>query len=53
MRAWLQNFSYRTEIGPDVFAVPLALALLILLLSVSLQVVKGALANPVESLRSE
>lgn len=48
---WLQNFSYRTEIEAGAFAIPLILAFLILILSVSYQVVKGALQNPAETIR--
>jgi putative ABC transport system permease protein len=53
MKAWLQNFAYRTEIGGGVFAWSGLLAFIIALLTVSFQSIKAALANPVEALRYE
>lgn len=50
---WLKGFAYRTAIGWQVFAVAGLCAILIALATVSLQAVKAALANPVDSLRSE
>jgi hypothetical protein len=48
---WLDNFSYRISIGVDVFVVATGLALLITTITISSQVVKAALMNPVKSLR--
>lgn len=53
MHKWLLDFAYRTEIRWWVFAVAGILAVLIALLTVSFQAIKAALANPVESLRTE
>jgi len=53
MNKWLQDFTYRVNIGWSVFAVAAAAALLIALLTVSFQAVKAAIANPVKSLRTE
>ncbi len=53
MSAWLQDFTYRIEIGWWVFALAGVLAVGIALLTVSFQSVRAALTNPVESLRSE
>lgn len=53
MNQWLQNFSYRIEIGWWVFALSGTLAVVISILTVSQQSMKAALANPVKSLRSE
>lgn len=53
MNAWLQNFAYRISIGWWVFALSGGLALLIALLTISVQAFKAALANPVDSLRYE
>jgi len=53
MRNWLQDFAYRIQISWWVFILSGAVALLIALLTVSLQSIKAALANPVKSLRSE
>jgi putative ABC transport system permease protein len=52
-RKWLENYAYRIGLGWEVFALAGGLALLIALLTVSYQSVKSALANPVDSLRSE
>jgi putative ABC transport system permease protein len=53
MQQWLADFAYRIELGPDVFLVAGGAALAIALATVSWQAVRAALANPVESLRSE
>ncbi len=53
MRQWLADFAYKTDIGWGVFALAGLLAIGIALLTVSFQSVKAAVANPVESLRSE
>ena len=53
MDQWLQNFAYRTEVSVGVLALAGGAAILIALLTVSWQSLKAALANPVDSLRSE
>ena len=53
LHGWLQNYEYRTEISGWVLAAAVMGALLITLLTVSFQTIKAALANPVDSLRSE
>lgn len=53
MSKWLENFAYRTEIGPGVFLVAGTLALLIALVTVSWQSFRAAVANPVDSLKNE
>jgi len=50
---WLQKYEYRTEISWWVFAIAGIGALLITLLTVSVQAIKAALANPVKNLRAE
>ena len=50
---WLQQYEYRTEISAWVFAITAIGALAIMLLTVSYQSIKAAMANPVDSLRSE
>jgi putative ABC transport system permease protein len=49
----LQQYAYRTEISGWVFAISGSIILVIALMTVSLQAVKAALANPVKSLKSE
>jgi putative ABC transport system permease protein len=53
MHTWLQQFDYRTNIPWWVFSLTCIGALLITLLTISFQAVRAALANPVNSLRSE
>jgi putative ABC transport system permease protein len=53
MNTWLKDFAYRVPIGPWVFCLAGIIALAIALLTVSFQAVKAAIANPVESLRTE
>jgi len=53
MHNWLQNYQYRTNLGWWIFATAGMGALLITLVTVSYQAIKAAVANPVESLRSE
>ena len=53
MHQWLQDFAYHIDIEWWVFALAGFIALLIALLTVSFQAVRAAVANPVESLRSE
>jgi uncharacterized membrane protein YraQ (UPF0718 family) len=53
MHEWLQKYIYRTEISWWIFAVAGCGALLITLFTVSFQAIKAAVANPVQSLRSE
>ena len=53
MQRWLEDFAYRIDLGVSVFALAGGLALLIALLTVCLQAVRAALANPADSLRYE
>jgi putative ABC transport system permease protein len=53
IRNWLQNFAYRTRVTPDIFLLSALFALAIALVTVSLQTMKAAQANPVDSLRYE
>jgi putative ABC transport system permease protein len=50
---WLQNFAYRIDIPWWVFLAAAGIALFIAFITVSAQAIKAALANPVDSLRSE
>jgi putative ABC transport system permease protein len=53
MHKWLEDFAYRVDIEWWVFAVAGIIALFIALITVSIQAVKAASANPVQSLRTE
>ena len=53
MYRWLGDFAYRITIEWWIFLAAAALAAAIALITISIQAVKAALANPVKSLRSE
>jgi putative ABC transport system permease protein len=53
MHKWLQDFAYRIQISWWVFIIAGLLALAIALLTISMQAIKAAVANPVKNLRSE
>ena len=53
MNRWLENFAFRIDIGWSVFALTGALALMIAVLTVCVQALRAALANPVDALRHE
>ena len=50
---WLQDFAYKINIDGWVFALAGLLAMVVALLTISVQSVKAAWTNPVKSLRSE
>ncbi len=53
MDKWLQDFAYKIEIQWWVFVLAGVTTLLIAFFTISFKTIKSALANPVESLRSE
>ncbi|MEL6719098.1 MAG: FtsX-like permease family protein, partial [Bacteroidota bacterium] len=53
MQNWLQNFAYPIDIQWWMFALAGISAIVIAFLTVSLQSIRAALVNPVESLRNE
>jgi putative ABC transport system permease protein len=53
MQRWLEDYTYRTEIGWDVFVIAGIIAVAIALFTVSYQSIRAALVKPVENLRSE
>jgi ABC-type antimicrobial peptide transport system permease subunit len=53
MNRWLENFTYRIEVGPGVFLLTIGITFAIALFAVGIKTLKAALLNPVESLRSE
>jgi putative ABC transport system permease protein len=53
MSKWLEDFAYRVNIGWWIFVLAAVLTLLIAMLTISFQAIKAAIANPVESLRTE
>ena len=53
MNQWLQDFAYRVTISWKVFLITGCLVLLITFITVSYQAIKAAIANPINSLRTE
>lgn len=53
MHRWLEDFAFRVDIAWWVFALAGFLAVCIAMLTVSFQAIKAALANPIQSLRTE
>lgn len=50
---WLQNFSFRTDLALWIFPAAALLTLLLALITVNIQTIRAASANPVNSLRYE
>jgi putative ABC transport system permease protein len=53
LRNWLQNYDYRITIGPWVFIAAAISAIIITVVTISFQAIRAALANPVDTLRTE
>ena len=53
MNRWLSDFAYRTNPGITTFLLTGIIALVIAVLTVSVQAIKAAITNPVDSLRYE
>jgi len=53
MSKWLHGYAYRTQISWTVFVYSAIIGLGVVILTVSYQAIKAALANPVKSLRHE
>jgi putative ABC transport system permease protein len=53
MNKWLQNFAYRIQLQWWMFLLAGLIGIAIAMLTVSVQAIKAAVANPVKSLRTE
>jgi ABC-type antimicrobial peptide transport system permease subunit len=53
MQHWLENFTYRIEMGAEVFILAVVVTFLVAILTAGYQSLKAALANPIDSLRNE
>jgi putative ABC transport system permease protein len=53
MTKWLQSFAYRIHIDWWIFALAGIIAVVIAVVTICFQSIKAAVANPVDSLRSE
>jgi putative ABC transport system permease protein len=53
MHKWLQNYTYKIELGAPVFVLAIAGSMVIAWITVGHRAIRAALANPVKSLRTE
>jgi ABC-type antimicrobial peptide transport system permease subunit len=53
MHKWLQNFSYRIQLGMGIFLAAILFSIIIAWITVGYRAMRAALANPVKSLRTE
>ena len=53
MNNWLKDYEYRVSIQWWMFGIPVVLAMIIAIITVSTQAIRAAIANPVKSLRTE
>ena len=53
MHAWLENFTYRIDLGIGVFLAAAMISILIVALTVGFKTIQAAITNPVDSLRYE
>lgn len=53
MSKWLENYEYQVSLSASVFIWAFWGATLVTLLTVSLHAIRAALANPVQSLRTD
>lgn len=53
MSRWLQDFAFRADLNWWIFVIAGGLALLIAIITISVQAIRAALSNPVKSLRTE
>ena len=53
MNHWLENFVFRINMNAGIFIIAILISLIIAWIAVGYKSIKAALANPVESLRSE
>ena len=53
MTKWLEDFAYRISIGWWMFSVAAIIALIIAFVTISVQAIRAANANPVKNLRTE
>jgi putative ABC transport system permease protein len=53
MHDWLATYAYRISLGWSLFAAPIALILLIAAATLSFQLLKAAMTNPVDTLKHE
>jgi putative ABC transport system permease protein len=53
LNLWLENFAYKAAISWWLFILPICVVTFLAFLAVSVQIMRAALTNPVDSLRHE
>jgi len=53
MHKWLQNYTYRIQLGVSIFLLAIIGSIIIAWITVGHRAIKAAVANPVKSLRTE
>ena len=53
MNYWMRDFTYKIHLGPGIFILAIVVSVAIAWLTVGYKAIQAALANPVNSLRSE
>jgi hypothetical protein len=53
LQNWLQKYEYRITIGIPVFIVSAIMAIVITVITISVQTIRAAIGNPVAALRNE
>jgi putative ABC transport system permease protein len=53
MHNWLQDFAYKIEMSIWMFVLATVAALIITVITVSVQAIRAAVVNPIKSLRTE
>jgi putative ABC transport system permease protein len=53
MHKWLQGYAYQISIGPGIFIMAILASVIIAWITVGYKAMRAALANPVQSLKSE
>jgi putative ABC transport system permease protein len=53
MHGWLQKYEYRIDVDPMIFFGAALITIVISLVTISFQIIRAAVANPIKSLRSE
>jgi hypothetical protein len=53
MSGWLHNYAYRTQLTVGIFAGTALIILALALMTVSIQAIRAACANPFKNLRTE
>jgi putative ABC transport system permease protein len=53
LKEWLQGYAFQTDITIWMFVLPAMIIMVVAMITISIQTIKAASANPVKSLRTE